>query len=108
MTNVKILNDKSGLHRGFEVSGHSGYAKSGNDIVCAAISVLTTNTINSIETFTDDFISYESDENTAFMKLILEEESSHDAQLLMDAMILGLSTMAKAYPKNVRLTIEEV
>ena len=108
MTTITILNDKSGTHKGFEVSGHSDYSRSGRDIVCAAVSILTTNTINSIETFTEDFISYESDEENAFIKLILEDESSHDAQLLIDSMILGLSTLAKAYPKYVRLMIEEV
>lgn len=59
MTTVTIYQTKNGIYKGFELSGHAGYAKNGADIVCAAISMLTTNTINSIETFTDDFFSYE-------------------------------------------------
>ena len=64
MTTVTIYQNKNGIYKGFELSGHAGYAKSGADIVCAAISMLTTNTINSIETFTDDFFSYEENEET--------------------------------------------
>ena len=64
MTTVTIYQTKNGIYKGFELSGHAGYAKSGADIVCAAISMLTTNTINSIETFTDDFFSYEENEET--------------------------------------------
>ena len=53
MTKVTIFKQQ-GLYKGFEVSGHSGYADAGEDIVCAAISALTINCINSIETFTND------------------------------------------------------
>ena len=34
--------------------GHAGYAEEGQDIVCAAVSALIINTVNSLETFTDD------------------------------------------------------
>ena len=76
MTTVTIYQTKNGIYKGFELSGHAGYAKSGADIVCAAISMLTTNTINSIETFTDDFFSYEENEETGYMKLMLDENAS--------------------------------
>ena len=108
MTTVTVFNDKTGLHKGFEASGHAGYADSGSDIVCAAVSMLTINTINSIETLTDDFISYESDEEENYIKLILDEDSSHDAQLLIDSMVLGLSELSKNYKEYFRLIIEEV
>ena len=42
MTKVTIFKQQ-GLYKGFEVSGHSGYADAGEDIVCAAISALTIN-----------------------------------------------------------------
>lgn len=35
-------------------NGHAGYAKHGEDIVCSAVSLLTLNTFNSIEDFTDE------------------------------------------------------
>lgn len=39
MTNIQIFKKKGNI-LGFIVSGHSGYASSGNDIVCSAISTL--------------------------------------------------------------------
>ena len=69
------------------------------DIVCAAISMLTTNTINSIETFTDDFFSYEENEETGYMKLMLDENASDKSQLLISSMVLGLSQLEKSYQK---------
>ena len=38
MTTVKFVLDGSGRITGFSVSGHSGYAEEGSDIVCAAVS----------------------------------------------------------------------
>ncbi len=33
-----VFYKKNGLFDGFDVSGHAGYAKSGRDVVCAAVS----------------------------------------------------------------------
>ena len=108
MTTVTIYQTKNGIYKGFELSGHAGYAKSGADIVCAAISMLTTNTINSIETFTDDFFSYEGNEETGYMKLMLDENASDKSQLLISSMVLGLSQLEKSYIKYVRLKNKEL
>ena len=108
MTTVTIYQTKNGIYKGFELSGHAGYATSGADIVCAAISMLTTNTINSIETFTDDFFSYEENEETGYMKLMLDENASDKSQLLISSMVLGLSQLEKSYRKYVRLKNKEV
>ncbi len=40
---------------GISIKGfHAGYAEEGQDIVCAAVSVLMINTVNSLDAFTDD------------------------------------------------------
>ena len=41
MTKVEIFN-QNGRINGFSVSGHSGYAEAGSDIVCAAVSSAVT------------------------------------------------------------------
>lgn len=43
---------------GITVDGHAGYAKTGNDIICAAVSALTQGLIHSLDALTDDEISY--------------------------------------------------
>ena len=43
---------------GIKVTGHAGYAEEGKDIVCAAVSVLAQNLIQSIEALTGDEIKY--------------------------------------------------
>ncbi|MCQ2462010.1 MAG: ribosomal-processing cysteine protease Prp [Clostridia bacterium] len=50
MTKVRFFSEK-GLLTGFEISGHSGYADEGSDIICAGISsaaYMTANTVTEI------------------------------------------------------------
>ena len=54
MIDVTLFQNDSGDYVGFRMTGHAEYAEYGSDIVCAAVSVLVINTINSVEKFTDD------------------------------------------------------
>ena len=54
---------------GFEEQGHSGFASSGDDILCSAISAMTMLVINAIETVYDSEADYEIDEETADVRL---------------------------------------
>ncbi len=54
MITVIVYQRSDGEYIGFETSGHAGYADEGYDIICAAVSALTVNAVNSVETFTED------------------------------------------------------
>ena len=51
MIDVTLFQNDSGDYVGFRMTGHAEYAEYGSDIVCAAVSVLVINTINSVEIF---------------------------------------------------------
>ena len=84
---------------GFNVSGHAGYAGYGHDIVCAAVSMLVTNTINSIETFTDSVTAFHEEESKGAISLMVEGPSE-DAELLLKSLKLGLDSVKKEYGKK--------
>ena len=67
MNKVTIYQDAEKNLLGFRSEGHSGYAEEGEDIVCAGISVLVINTINSIEKLTDVIPKVSSDEETGMI-----------------------------------------
>ena len=68
---VKITFYKSnGVFYAFEETGHSGYADSGNDIVCAAISAMTMLVVNAIEVSYASDVEYIIDEKTTDIKVI--------------------------------------
>ena len=106
MITVTIHRSKDS-YTGFKVIGHAGYAEEGYDIVCAAVSVLVVNTVNSIETFTDD--KFAAREDDGIVELLLEGRVSDKTTLLLDSMILGLRDIQTQYGNEfIRLKIEEV
>ena len=56
-------------YKGFESKGHADYAEDGDDIVCAAVSALTFNAVNSIEKFTEDAFQVEQAEDGGYLKV---------------------------------------
>ena len=48
MITVTFHKTKAGEYKDFLCSGHAGYDDYGKDIVCASVSVLVINTINSL------------------------------------------------------------
>lgn len=108
MTNITIFKS-NGKYIGFECIGHAGFADAGEDIVCAAISVLTINTINSIEQLTKDAFSVSSDEDTGTIKMHFESEASYEAAILMCSLELGLISVADQYGEQyLQVVIQEV
>ena len=106
MITVTIHRSKDS-YAGFKVVGHAGYAEEGYDIICAAVSVLVVNAVNSIETFTDD--KFAAREDDGIVELILEGSVSDKTTLLLDSMILGLRDIQTQYGNEfIRLKIEEV
>ncbi len=95
---------------GFQIEGHAGYKEAGQDIVCAAVSVLTINTINAIERYTKDDLTVISDEEAGRISCRLTGSPSCGTDLLFKAMILGLSDMARddSYATYIDLIFKEV
>ena len=111
MIRITIYKDKSSNHEivGFISQGHAGYDRSGKDIVCAATSILIINTINSIEKFTDVEFDCNSDEKNAKIKFIItKNKNNKESLVLLKAMELGLTEIARDNSKYISITFEEV
>ena len=91
---------KNGNITGFHMEGHAGYADRGSDIVCASISVLAINCVNSIEEFTEDSFSEGMDEERGMISFDLTGEISEKTQLLLQSMLLGIEHIAEEYGKK--------
>ena len=91
---------------GFSSKGHAGYAEEGYDIICAAVSVLTVNTINSIEKFTEDAFKAEVADGMVRWKFT-EIPLSKEANLLMDSLVLGLKDIQENYGKKYIKIVEK-
>ena len=85
---------------GITVNGHANYAPSGQDIVCAGVSILTQTLISSIEELTTDKIQYSVSPGTVDIK---HGNLSGSAQALVDSFFIGIKMIADEYPKNVKI-----
>ena len=109
MTHVSIIKTRNGEYKGFNCIGHSGYADAGEDIVCAAISVLVINTINSLDQLAGEKFRLVTNEEEGLIDCRFEKNINEKSKLLLDSMVLGLREIKKQYGKTfIDLTFEEV
>ena len=108
MTSITVIKEDNRIVA-FTCNGHAGYAKASEDIVCAAISMLVINTINSIETLTKTVPIVETDEKSGYIHCSFEDDVTDNAALLLEAMLLGLSQIQEQYgTKYIDVKIKEV
>ena len=96
---------EDGRISGFSVSGHSGYAEAGSDIVCAAISALVTMaeaTINDVcGAKAKVRVKNEDARVTLMLPTSCDEEDS--VQAVLAGMMLTLCSMRDDYPDYIEV-----
>ena len=103
-----VLYKKNGINTGYKVSGHAGYDDHGYDVLCAAISVLTINTANTIEVLTDDTFRTDMDDD-GFLHLQMTGDISHDTSVLLSAFEIGVTSISEEYGRDyIQIRNEEV
>ena len=109
MTTITIFKSDNGSYKGFTCNGHAGFANYGKDIVCAAISILVINTVNSLEELTGYVADVKADSNTGYIDCKFNQSLDERSKLLVDSMILGLENIEQQYgKKHLKLKFEEV
>ena len=109
MTKILVRKTSTGAYTGFTCIGPSGFAQAGNDIVCASISVLVINAINSIEQFAREKMSVITNEEEGLIDVRFANPVNEKTTLLMDSLLLGLREVKEQYgSKYLKLQFEEV
>ena len=102
MTNI-VFYRKAGKIIGFLSKGHAGYGVRGTDVVCASVSALIINTVNSVEKLTDDKCESRINDRKATIDFEIDGEVSPQSELLFKSLEFGLNEIAAAYPGNVSI-----
>ena len=83
------VSKKNNSYISFVSEGHADYAEEGQDIICAAVSALVINTVNSLEQLTAPI--------------------SEGGTLLMNSLLLGLTEIEHSYSKRyLKVKVREV
>lgn len=104
MINVEFFSGINGLC-GFEATGHSMSADSGEDIICAFVSsacLMAANTVTEIIGLDCDAQS-----DDGYLKLMILENSAK-AQDVLKGLRLHLTELAKQYPENIKVIYRSV
>lgn len=91
---------------GFHISGHSGFAEEGSDIVCAAVSsaaYMTANTVTEVLKVTPKLSVDDGD-----MYLKLDCSDAHKCDAVMQGFVLHMLSLMEQYKQYITVTISEV
>jgi uncharacterized protein YsxB (DUF464 family) len=107
MIRAVVWRDKQGRISRFSVRGHANAAEYGQDIVCAAVSVLVTNAVNSAEHLLGVCVATDDQIEPGRVECsipVLEGTNDDKLQLLFEAMVFGIRQVAEQYPDFVKLS----
>ena len=104
MTRVEFF-DRDGLISGFTVSGHSGYAEAGADIICAAVSTAVQFASLTIEEVLGNRCKTKVNEEEARITLTLPAacEDEDAVQAVLTGMMLTLCELRDQYPDYIEV-----
>lgn len=110
MINVSIVRDSLGFIRQFSVEGHAGYAKHGQDIVCAAVSVTAYTAAGALEDLAGLKDCYSESEGRFFCSIPLKitEKQKQTAGIILETMTIGFRQIELEYTKFLKVMEEEV
>ena len=109
MIHITIYQNRQKEYTAFCCIGHAEYADPGEDIVCAAVSALVINTINSIEQLVSDEFDIVTDQESGLIDFSLKDGYSKMSLLLIKSLVLGLQGIRKNYGNEyISLTFKEV
>lgn len=110
MNKIDIFRNLAGDIVKVELDGHTGYAESGSDIVCAAVSAVVFSTFNGVEKVVGIDIGYE--QADGYLLVVLPEsiktEKRKNINILLESMVLFLKDLATQYPDNIQIAELEV
>lgn len=109
MIRVLVTQD---IHKGrwkISLKGHADYAKRGEDIVCAGVSVLVQSIFNGLTEVLGYQLSYRArDGYFSFQLPTSYLENDERVKAMFDTLLLNLRDLEKTYKRHIKLMIEEV
>lgn len=100
MSTVVLYRAPDGQVTGFEVSGHTGYAQAGQDIVCAALSFLAVTCANALESTAKLKPSVSQRDGLLRVRV---DKVNDEARIIFAVFSQGISDLQESYPQHVKL-----
>lgn len=109
MINIVVTNGTFGIEK-VEIKGHSGYARSGKDIVCGAVSAITQTALLGLMEVSTQKVDYIKNDEEGYLKFFVpksfEETEKIKQQTILETMIIGLRDIQKGYNAFVKVEVK--
>ena len=99
MTTAKFFLRENEI-QGFEISGHSGYAPHGEDIVCSAVSSAAIMAANTITEQTDAKADVRMKDGYLYLMLSVQNDT---AAAVLSGLRAHLTDISKQYPQYIKI-----
>lgn len=110
MTNIKFLTKNKKIIA-FEISGHTGYADFGKDILCSAISAISQSACLGIKKILKINAIINKNDKKGYLKLILPKDIEVDlldkAQIILETMKISLEDLEFNYSEYIKLEVQD-
>ncbi len=106
-----ILSDNRIIN--FSLKGHAELAEEGKDILCAAVSIYSINTINSLTELVgvEESLEFKADKGDLYLKICYESMADYQkeqVELLLRSMELAFKSLENEYNKYLKICYKEV
>jgi uncharacterized protein YsxB (DUF464 family) len=96
---------------GFEISGHSGYATEGSDIVCAAVSSMAQMTVVGLTHVNNFKLNVKKDSKKGYLLCKFSKNASENdiknAQNFLNSLKISLEDVEKDYKKYIKMEVKD-
>ncbi len=103
---IVSVNRSNGTIKGYSVRGHAGYRPPGEDIVCAAVSMLAQTTLLGLARFIREGLVYDVDDSGTLTCRLPDEMSKKEqlqTQAIVETMVMGLKNLQENYRGYIRV-----
>ncbi len=109
MTEVTVYSE-SGHITAVTAKGHTGFAEQGEDIVCAALSSIIQTALLGLLTVVGIEVKYDrvegEDTRLSFSLPQLDKDARHDADVILNTMLCGVSDLYSEYSDFISLEMK--
>ena len=98
---IKVNLEQTGKHFSMRVQGHAGAAKVGEDVVCAAASILVLALQQALSKSGAEDLEYSIAKGDFYIKAKCTQRALHN----LESIICGFDFLANAYPQYVNMCV---
>ncbi|NLY30579.1 MAG: ribosomal-processing cysteine protease Prp [Firmicutes bacterium] len=106
MVRIEVYTDTAGRIHGFAAKGHSGFAPHGQDIVCAAVSVLLQTAVLGLKEVADIIPQAEVADGYLECYLAPDQAEQPKVEAVLQTMLVGLKAIEEEYGDYVSVRVK--